>query len=70
MTADDLKDLLTQATDDLPQVDLAESAWVRAHSEQRRRRAWTISLGAVAAAAAVVIGVAWVGRPSGPVVTS
>lgn len=67
MTADDLKDLLTQATDDLPQVDLAESAWVRAHSEQRRRRAWTISLGAVAAAAAVVIGVAWVGRPSGPV---
>lgn len=66
MTTNDLKDLFTDATDDLPQVDLAETAWVRAHGEQRRRQAWTAAVGAAAAVAAIVVGVSWAGRLVAP----
>jgi hypothetical protein len=47
----DLRDLLELASDDLAEVDLARSAWDRAHEERRavRRR---VVLGAAAAAAA------------------
>ena len=55
MTDRDLSSLLETATEHLPEPDLAERAWVLALAEQqRRRRIWAGTVGAVAAAGLAV----------------
>lgn len=66
----DLRDLLELASDDVPEVDLAEGAWRTARAEQRAvRRRVLLGAGAAAAAAAVttvaVRGAGDEGRPAG-----
>ncbi|HET6967070.1 MAG TPA: hypothetical protein VFI44_02280, partial [Ornithinibacter sp.] len=51
----DLRDLLELASDDLPEVDLAEEAWDTARAERRAvRRRVVLGAGAVAVAGALV----------------
>lgn len=66
MTTNELKDLLTTAAADLPDIDFAESAWARAHQQRRRHRIWTTAVAGAAAAAVIIGGVVLADRPVAP----
>jgi hypothetical protein len=63
MNETQLRDELERLSADLPTVDLADSAWARAHDARRRRPRWALVAGGAAAAAAVAVALGGLPRP-------